>query len=335
MTTGVLLINLGTPDAPAKKAVRSYLRQFLMDPRVIDLPKLVRAILVYGLIIPFRTKSSTHAYQSIWTAEGSPLLVYGEQLQARLAETLGEDFQVVLGMRYGNPSIPAAVARLKACKKIIVLPLFPQYASAANGSAIQCALEALKQSWNLPDIHVISQFYQDPGFIAAFSAQIAAHKQPDDFLLMSYHGLPERHLDKSQCQAACDRVSACPAVSKNNAFCYRAQCYATARLLADALQLSDKQYTVAFQSRLGKVPWIKPYTDEILSDLLTQGHKNLSVVCPAFVADCLETLEEIGMRLKAQWQSLGGERLTLVPCLNAEGAWVSALKTMVVSYAHA
>ena len=325
MTIGVLLINLGTPVAPTTPAVRCYLREFLMDERVIDLPALVRTILVRGIIIPFRARKSAHAYQSIWTDEGSPLLVNSERLKHKLADRLGHHYCVALGMRYGYPDIDLAVTQLAHCDKLIVIPLFPQYSSAATGSAVQKTMKTLSCHWNIPDITMINQFYNHAGFIQAYADVIARHRQPDDFLLMSYHGLPERHIEKSQCRAKCDRQSACPVMSQDNNFCYRAQCYETSRLLASALQLSADQYAVSFQSRLGKTPWIKPYTDLVLPELFQKGIRHLSVVCPAFVADCLETLEEVGIRLREQWQALGGQRFTLIPCLNDEDSWVDCL----------
>lgn len=329
MTTGILLINLGTPDAPTTPAVRRYLCEFLMDERVVDLPRIARTILVKGIIIPFRARNSAHAYQAIWTDQGSPLLLHSEALKAKLADRLSEQYCVALGMRYGAPAIELAVTQLAHCEKIIVIPLFPQYSSAATGSAMQRVMDVLSRYWNVPDITMINQFYNHAGFIHAYADIILTHKKPDDFLLMSYHGLPERHIQKSHCLAECHMQAACPRISEKNNFCYRAQCYETSRLLAQTLQLSADQYAVSFQSRLGKIPWIKPYTDLLLPELFQKGILNLSVVCPSFVADCSETLEEIGIRLRAQWQALGGQRFTLIPCLNDEGNWVNTLVVMI------
>ena len=329
MAAGILLLNLGTPDSPQTGAVRRYLREFLMDGRVIDLPLMVRAILVNGIIAPFRASRSAKAYRKVWTEQGSPLLVHSQQCQQKLQSHYGSKVKVVLGMRYGKPSIVSAVKQLAGCDHIIVLPLFPQYSSAATGSAMQRAMEELQKGWNIADITVINQFYDDVGFIGAYAKLIQQHKQADDFLLTSYHGLPERHLDKSDCRARCDRHAPCPVVGEKNAFCYRAQCYATSRALAQALQLNDDQYAVSFQSRLGKIPWIEPYTDEFIKTLRDKDIKNLCVVCPAFTADCLETIEEIGIELKEGWHALGGERFTLIPCLNADAQWVAALATMI------
>ncbi len=328
--TGILLINLGTPDDTSIKSIRRYLREFLLDPRVLDLPTLLRYLLVYGIILPFRPARTAKAYKKIWQPDGSPLRLHTEALETALAKQLGDDYCVVAAMRYGNPSIASALAKLSGCKKIIVLPLFPQYSSAATGSAIEHFFEQIKANWNLPEIQIIHEFYQAPVFINAYAETIKSH-MPDTetYLLFSYHSLPERHLDKSHCQASCNRMSACPSMSSNNAFCYRAQCYRTSELIAQQLDLSAERYSTSFQSRLGRIPWIQPYTDKQLTALRKQGIKNIAVVCPAFVADCLETLEEIGIQAQEQWHELGGEKFTLLPCLNTDESWVNGLAHML------
>lgn len=327
---GILLINLGTPDNCDPKSVYRYLKQFLNDPRVVRLPKLIRFILVNGFIIPFRYKKSAHAYQQIWTKKGSPLLVHSIALRDQLQQKMGENFQIELGMRYGNPSISQALNQLKSCKKIAILPLFPQYASAATGSAIQTCLTLLAQQNTLPDISIKKDFYAHPHFIQAYAENIRRHllNQPSDFVIFSYHGLPERHIVQSHCSATCDKKMVCPGMHDKNTYCYRAQCYETSRLIAQQLNYHPDQYQVAFQSRLGRTPWIKPYTDFILSDLIKKNIKNIAVVCPSFVIDCLETLEEINIRLRAQWKNLGGERFTFIPCLNSDPIWVDGLAQM-------
>ena len=329
---GVLLINLGTPDDTSVKSVRRYLKEFLLDPRVIDLAATLRYMLVYGTILPFRPKKSAKAYEKIWTKKGSPLRTHSEDLARCIQKELGEPYQVVLAMRYGNPSIPIAIEQLKGVDKIIILPLFPQYASASTGSAIEKALSIISKQWNIPDITVISQFYESPYFIDSMSLKIQPHlKDKDAFLLMSYHGLPERHLDKSHCQSKCDKREACPAISTQNQFCYRAQCYTTSLGIAEKLNLEKTQFQTSFQSRLGRTPWIQPYTDEILSKLKERGIKKLVLACPAFVADCLETIEEVGMALRDNWLALGGDSFTLVPCLNSDMEWVEGLSAMIRS----
>lgn len=321
---GILLINLGTPDNCDPKSVRRYLKQFLNDPMVIDLPGIVRWFLVNCLIIPRRYKNSAKAYQQIWLKDtsllkaGSPLFVYSEAMKEALAIKLGAGYQVELGMRYGSPSIQTAVEKLKGCNTLSVLPLFPQYASASTGSAITEFLRIASKSkqWDIDATRIQENFYQHPGFITAYAGIIQKHIQEDikskklDMLLFSYHGLPERQLRRST-----------P--------CYRTQCFATSDALANMLGLSKNQYRVSFQSRLGRTPWIKPYTDLILPEFIQQGIRNIAIVCPSFVADCLETLEEINMRAREQWQSLGGNEFTFIPCLNTEPLWIKAMAEMV------
>lgn len=327
MKKGVLLINLGTPDTADTKDVRRYLAEFLSDSRVIDLPALIRYPLLYGLILPFRPKKSAKAYQAIWTEQGSPLLMHSKNLQNKLQLTLGSEWQVSLGMRYGSPSIKTALEELRFCEHLTILPLFPQYSSAANGSAIERTLDYLKKQNVIPSIEVIRDFYQAPAFIDAQAAIIKPWLKDHDHLLLSYHGVPERHIIRSGCASVCE--NACPELVATNQGCYRGQCYGTSKALALALNLSTAQYTTAFQSRLGKTPWIKPYTDEVLTTLAQQGIKRLAIACPSFVADCLETLEEIGIRANEQWLALGGEKLTLIPAVNDDDRWVSGLCELI------
>lgn len=305
---GILLLNTGTPERATRKAVAKYLRQFLMDPRVIDLPFWVRWPLVNLLIIPTRAFFSSEAYQSIWTPQGSPLLVNSLALKNKLAEKLGENYCVELGMRYGQPDIAASLEKLQHCSQIILVPLFPQYASASSGSVIEKSLKEISTQKQIPALSVFPPFYDAEGFIEAYTQVIKRHLKniSPEFILFSYHGLPERQ-----------NIQTNPTYSE--------QCYITSQKLAEKLNLPDEKYGTSFQSRLGKTPWIKPYTDEYLITLREKGIKNLFVACPAFTADCLETLEEIGMRLKEQWQVLGGENFYLSPCLNSEKEWVEWL----------
>ncbi|RIK92977.1 MAG: ferrochelatase, partial [Proteobacteria bacterium] len=328
---GVLLVNLGSPDAPTPRAVRRYLREFLGDPRVLDIPAVPRWLLLEGAILPFRPRRSAEAYDKVWTSEGSPLLVHGRALRDALRKELGDDWVVELAMRYGVPSIDAALDRLAAadCERITVVPLFPQYASASTGSALDAVYAAAAERHNVPPLTVLPSFYDEPGFIRAVAA--VARELPEDrwpdHLLISFHGLPERQVRKSDptgehCFAS---PHCCDAIGSANRFCYRAQCAATARAVAKALGLGPEHWTLSFQSRLGRTPWIQPYTDEVLPELYQRGVRRLAVVCPSFVADCLETLEEIGLRAHEQWKELGGEDLVLVPCVNAHPVWVEAL----------
>lgn len=324
MRRGLLLINLGTPKSANIPDVRNYLRAFLTDKRVIDLPALLRYVLVYVFILPFRVKRSAHAYQAIWTAEqGSPLLYHSQNLVDQLQKEVGSADTIALGMRYGQPSIASALDRLKHCESISILPLYPQYSSAASGSSIEEALRIIS-SWDIiPSISVVRDFFQHPTYIKAQAELIKTHLQDQEHILFSYHGIPERHITKHGCKSVC--VEDCPTLTDNIQGCYKAQCHQSSRLLAKELQILKNQYSTSFQSRLGRTPWIKPYTDEVLTKLAAKGIKKLVIVCPSFVADCLETLEEIGIRAKQQWAALGGQQLIVVPCLNDHPLWIKAI----------
>lgn len=330
---GVLLINLGTPDNCDPKSVYAYLKQFLNDPRVIDLPNIIRYVLVNGIIIPFRYKQSAHAYQQIWSHKGSPLLTNGQDLVNAVRKEFDTSVQVELGMRYGNPSINSAFSALKHCKKIIAIPLFPQYSSAATGSAVEELLRVLSDQWNIPEMSIKRDFFNNPDFIAAYASIIKEHlnDKKTHKVIFSFHGLPERHIDKSACSSVCSRSEPCPKPDQLNTYCYRSQCYETSRLIAQKLHLSSSDYVVSFQSRLGKTPWIKPYTDLILEELREKKVENIAIVCPSFVSDCLETLEEINIRARAQWLGLGGNDFVFIPCLNTHPLWVGGLVKMIKS----
>ena len=330
---GVLLINLGTPENCDPKSVYAYLKQFLNDPRVIDLPTVIRYILVNWVIIPFRYKQSAHAYQQIWSNKGSPLLTNGQDLVNAVRKEFDTSIQIELGMRYGNPSIEFAFSALKNCQKIIAIPLFPQYSSAATGSAIEELFRVLGDQWNIPEISVKKDFFNNANFIAAYASLIKEHLNDKkvDVLIFSFHGLPERHIDKSTCRSVCSRSESCPKPDKLNNYCYRAQCYETSRLIVKDLHLSSSDYVVSFQSRLGKTPWIKPYTDVVLEELRQKKVEDIAVVCPSFVSDCLETLEEINIRARAQWLELGGHDFVFIPCLNTHPIWVEGLVKMIKS----
>lgn len=332
--TGVLLINLGTPAGSDKKNVRAYLSEFLQDRRVIDLPTPLRQLLVQSLILPFRSQSSAHAYQKIWTSAGSPLLLHSQALVKALGIALGENYDVVLGMRYGQPNIAAALNELKKrkCQRLLIFPLFPQYSSAATGSALEKTFAELQKNMDIPSIEMFHSFYDHPAFIEAWKTVILenAPLEKPDLWVFSYHGLPIRHLDKRGCQTSdCLARESCIPLTLHNEACYRRQCFQTSQLLGEALGLTPREYRVAFQSRLGRTPWITPYTDHMLIALAQQGIKHVAIVCPSFVADCLETLEEIGLRAREQWHRLGGTHLTLIPCLNAHNAWVHGLAKMI------
>lgn len=331
---GILLINLGTPNSCGWISVVHYLKTFLSDPRVIDLPAVLRFILVNLIIIPKRFRQTQKAYQKIWEEGGSPLLVNSLNLKEKLACKLGEGYRVELAMRYGKPSMEEAVKKLDGCEKIVVIPLFPQYSSAATGSAIEHFNHEISKYWNVPEIHIKRDFYNHPGYIESYAIQIqnSLIGKKIDKLILSYHGLPERHIHKSNCRASCNKIKDCPEVDEKNSFCYRAQCFASSRLIAHALQLKESDYTVAFQSRLGRTPWIKPYTDHLLPQLIREGVKDIAIVCPSFVADCLETLEEVNMRARRQWKLLGGGEFYFIPCLNTHPTWVECVSDMAMQH---
>jgi ferrochelatase len=334
---GVMLVNLGTPDDTSVTSVRRYLRQFLSDPRVIDIHAVARWLLLNLVILPTRPRKSAEAYQAIWSAEGSPLRVYGDRLSAEVQRTLGSRFDVRLAMRYQNPAIDKTLRDFHdaGINQIVVLPLFPQYAASSTGSALQEIYRVAGAMWNVPTIRVIEPFFEHPGVIGSM-ADIAHERLGDlsdiDHVLLSFHGLPERHVVKSDLGlgAHCLATSnCCDALGPQNKNCYRAQCFATARALVEKLGLAEDRYTVCFQSRLGRTPWIKPYTDEVIQTLAKSGVKRVAVLCPAFVADCLETVEEIGIRAVADFRSAGGESLTLVPSMNDHPQWVRTVGEMV------
>ena len=331
---GVLLVNLGTPDAPHAPEVRRYLRQFLSDPRVLDISPVGRWMLLNLVILPLRPARSAEAYRKIWRADGSPLLVYSRALAEQVRAAL-PDMQVELAMRYGNPSITAGLTALRdrGCDRIVVFPLYPQYAASSTGSTVEAVYRAAAGLWNTPYLTIVPPFYDDPGFIDAFAevgAPVLAELRPDH-VLYSFHGLPERHMHKSDVSGThCLRSAECCAeIVAANRHCYRAQCFSTARALSARLGLAPETTTVSFQSRLGRAVWIRPYTDIVLPELARRGVRRVAVFCPAFVADCLETLEEIGIRAEEDFKKAGGESLRLIPSLNAHPTWVRAAADLV------
>ena len=338
-TTGVLLVQLGTPDSTDVSDVRTYLREFLSDPRVLDIPTIARWLLLNAVILPFRPRRSAEQYEKIWTEEGSPLTIHTENLADGLAGALGEGFHVAFGMRYRHPSLASAVDQLVAanCDRIVVVPLFPQYSSAATGSAAEETLRVVGERWNVPTVATIGDFFDDPGFIAAVAEVAKPHLDEfrPDHVILSYHGLPEKQVKKSDptgewCLATSD---CCSRMVTANRFCYRAQCFASSRAIAEALGLASGSYSTTFQSRLAGQKWIEPYTDVEIQNRYDEGVRRLAVLTPSFAADCLETLEEIGIRLRKQWEDMGGEDLLQIPCVNAEPSWVSAVARMVMEVA--
>ncbi|MFL5729922.1 MAG: ferrochelatase [Cytophagaceae bacterium] len=334
MKTGVLLINLGTPDSPATSDVRKYLREFLMDRRVIDIPFMNRFFLINGIIAPLRSPKSAKVYKELWTERGSPLLYYGLDLKKLLQESLGNDYLVSFGMRYQSPSLESAIDEFKnkGLEKIIVVPLFPQYASASTGSAIEKVMDLIKGWEVIPEMKFISNFPDHPLFIKAFAELGKKYMEQEnyDHFMFTYHGLPERQILKSSVQNYCQMSDkCCSKYHSKNRYCYRAQCFETTRLLVKELGIPEGNYSVAFQSRLGKNPWIKPYTDHVIADLAKQGIKKVLTFSPSFVADCLETTIEGGVEYKELFQKNGGEKWQLVESLNVSKTWVECLQSMV------
>ena len=333
-TTGVLLVNLGTPDSPNTSDVRKYLREFLMDKRVIDIPFISRWMLINFIIAPFRTPKSAKIYKELWEGRGSPLKFYGEDVKHLLQKELGEKYVVSLGMRYQSPSIESALLELKsaAVTEIVVIPLFPQYASASTGSVIEKVMEITKGWEVIPSISFVSNFIEEPLFIQSFAEIAKKHmEQADyDFFIFSYHGLPERQIKKASVDNYCQLSDKCCSVyHKKNHYCYRAQCFHTSRLLAEALNIPEDKYEVTFQSRLGKDPWIKPYTDVVIKELPGRGYKKVLAFSPSFIADCLETTIEVGVEFKEIFLEAGGEQWQLVESLNDSPTWVACLKQLV------
>lgn len=326
---GVLLINLGTPDAPERGAVYRYLKQFLLDPRVIDYSWLGRNALVRGIILPFRTGNSTKLYQQLWTPEGSPLKVYGEKLAKGVQDLLGTGYEVELAMRYQSPSIESAVNRLleKQVQEILVFPLFPQYASATTGSVHEEVMRVLGKKQTIPNVKLINSYPDYEPMIDLFAANGRRFGIENyDHVLFSYHGLPQRHLIKADNNNHClQSPDCCRTLSVTNQFCYSAQCHATTAALVKKLGLQPGQYTTCFQSRLGKEVWAQPYTSEIIAKRAQAGDKSLLVFCPAFVSDCLETTIEISVEYQEEFEEMGGEKVQLVPSLNDHPHWIQAV----------
>ena len=309
-------MNLGTPDSPHPSDVKRYLTEFLMDGRVIDLQKILRTLLVRGLIIPRRYKASAALYSSIWSEHGSPLYYYGKKTEQLLQEKLGEKYLVKLAMRYRSPSIEEGLEQLKGCKRMIILPLFPQYASATTGSVHQKIFETLSKWFAIPEVRFVSQFPDHPNLIEAFAER--AHEwnlQEFDHFVFSYHGLPLRQVEKGY--------------SENPSTCYPSNCFATTKAIVSHLGIPDGKWSQSFQSRLGKSPWLEPYTDLLLKELVSKNKKRVLVFCPSFVADCLETLQEIGSEYKHEFIENGGERLELVKGLNDHPKWIETLESIV------
>ena len=331
--TCVLLINLGTPDSPAVKDVRKFLREFLNDPRVIDIPKIARFLIVNFIIVPFRAPKSAKNYKELWTEKGSPILIYGKSVKMKLQEALGEKYKVELAMRYQNPGLDEVLAQMekKNYDKIIVVPLFPQYASAITGSIIEKVMKIISKWFIIPGKKIINQFYDDEGYLNTIAEQAKKYNINDyDHILFSYHGLPIRQVDKVYGDGTlCEEHNCEDEITDKNKYCYKATCYATTRLLVEKMSIPKEKYTVCFQSRLDK-KWLEPFSDKIVIKQTKKGAKKLLIFSPAFVSDCLETTIEIGKEFQWLFEEHGGEKIQLVESLNDHPMWIDALKNIVL-----
>jgi protoporphyrin/coproporphyrin ferrochelatase len=311
--TGVLLVNLGTPDSPTAPAIRRYLRQFLSDPRVVEFPRLPWKLILNAFILPFRPSKLVHAYAKVWTERGSPLLAISRDQQAALAQHFGDTAVVELAMTYGEPSIEQGLAHLETAgvRRVLVLPLYPQYSGTTTAAVFDALFDALKQRRWMPELRTISSYHDDAAHLDALAASVRAHWHAHgrgDRLLISFHSIPRKYLEAG-----------------DPYFC---QCHKTARLLVERLGLSAQEYAVSFQSRLGRQPWLQPYTDVVIPQLARSGVKTLDVICPGFSADCLETLEEVAIRYDEDFRDAGGERLRYIPALNAQPDHIAALAAL-------
>ncbi len=312
--TGVLLVNLGTPEAPTAAKLRPYLREFLSDPRVVEIPRLLWLAILHGVILRIRPKRSAHAYASIWTEQGSPLAVHTKALTRKVSDKLGDKAIVDFAMRYGSPSVSSQIDSLinQGAERLLVLPLYPQYSCSTTASVIDAVGNDFRQRRWLPELRTIHQYHDDPNYIQAVADSISDYRQQHgaaDLLLFSFHGTPQRYL-----------LDGDP---------YHCQCQKTARLVAEKLGLSKDEYKVTFQSRFGKAQWLQPYTDATLKSLPTLGTKSVQVVCPGFSADCLETLEEIKVENRDYFLAAGGERFEYIDCLNSSDTHVELMTQLI------
>ncbi|MCR8667128.1 ferrochelatase [Aestuariibaculum sp. M13] len=339
MKKGILLVNLGSPDSPSPKDVKKYLGEFLMDERVIDIPLVARTALVKGIILKTRPKASAEAYKKIWWEEGSPLIVISERVQKKVQNLV--DVPVALAMRYGSMTIKKGLQELvdQGVEEVLLFPLYPQFAMATTETITVLAEELRQKHFPNLKIESVPAFYNKPDYIEVLSDSIKKHLEGKNFehLLFSYHGVPERHIRKSDVTQSHCKIdgSCCKTPSKAHEFCYRHQCLEVTQLVAEKLQLKEDSYSTSFQSRLGFDPWLLPYTDRTIERLGKSGVKNMAIVTPAFVSDCLETLEEIAMEGQEIFHEMGGKDYTTVPCLNDDKEWVELLAKWINNWATA
>lgn len=334
MKRAVVLMNLGSPDSTSVRDVKRYLDEFLMDSRVIDKPWISRALLVKGIIVPFRAPKSAAAYRSIWTEQGSPLIVISRELATALQHEMHTP--VVIAMRYGNPSPAVAFNELMnrhpELQEVILVPMYPHYAMSSYETAVVYAQKQHEKGGYPFQLHIVPPYYKEPLYISALTESMKPYlQQPYDHILFSYHGVPVRHIKKGDITGNhCLKPDCCKRDSPAHTQCYRHQCVVTTELAAQALQIPAEKYSMSFQSRLGREEWLQPYTSSTLEELPSRGVKRLLVVCPAFVSDCLETLEEIAEEGRHIFLKAGGEEFTMIPCLNTHPLWVQALREMIV-----
>jgi ferrochelatase len=327
MKTAIILANVGTPDAPKVSKVYTYLTSFLNDARVIDIPWLARKLLVNLIIIPFRVFNSTKLYKILWDEKGSPLLYHSQSLAHKLESRLGSDYSVFVSMRYGNPALKDVLEKIRKenFAKIIIVPMFPQYASSTTGTASQEVLNKISQWEVIPELEFIGQFYDHPAYLEAFAKKAQKINLNEyDHIIFSYHGLPDRHVNKVHPGISVKDCNCEVSFPDHGAFCYKATCYQTTRLLAQRLNIRPEKYSVAFQSRLSK-NWLTPFSDKVVEELAKAGKKRLLIFAPSFVTDCLETIVEIGVEYEEIFKHNGGDTLTLAPALNDSDEWVDGL----------
>ena len=337
MKKGVLLVNLGSPDSPNPPEVKKYLEEFLMDERVIDAPKLLRTLLVKGIILNTRPKKSAKAYQKIWWEEGSPLIVLSERLQAKVQEKVS--VPVALAMRYGNPSIKSGLQALadQGVTDTLIIPLYPQFAMATTETILVLAEELRQKHFPSMNFTSLPAFYHHADYIRVLANSIQEYLKDKEWehLLFSYHGVPKRHIRKSDITKSHCKMDGkcCSTPSAAHEFCYSHQCYETTRQVAEYLELKEGTFSTSFQSRLGLDPWLQPYTDKTIEAFAKKGTKKMAVVTPAFVSDCLETLEEIGMEAVEDFEDNGGEQLHVVPCINDREDWIKVMSRWIDEWA--
>lgn len=329
--TGLLLMNIGTPSGCEVESVKKYLAEFLTDPDVIKVPWIVRETLIRRVLVPLRAQKSAQKYQTIWNS-GSPLMLYSEKFCQKLQDKLGSSYSVKIGMRYGEPSIQSSIQQMikEGVQKIVLVPLYPQYAQATTGSSVSRAQDVVQKLSFLGEVKITADFYHDPGFQKSWIQNIQTYKKDSEHILFSFHGLPVNHIQQNtKCLQSAD---CCRLAAIENRRCYRAQCFKTAEDLATGLGLTKDQWSISFQSRLGPVKWLEPYTEQTLMNLASRGIKKLAICAPSFVVDGLETLEELSIEGKKTFETHGGEQFISIPCLNDDDNWVQGFIKWIDNY---